>query len=93
MANTKSAEKRQRIALKRKAINKVNVSKTKTALKKAEDSIASGDLQKAAEDLKAAASTMDKAVGKGVVHPNNAARHKSRLQKRLNRAQAAASAK
>jgi len=93
LPNIKSAEKQQRIALKRRAINKINVSKTKTVLKKAEESIASGDLKKAAEDIKAAASTLDKAAGKGVIHANNAARHKSRLEKRLNKAKAAASAK
>ena len=93
MPNIESAKKQQRIALKRRAINKINVSKTKTVLKKAEESIASGDLEKAAEDIKAAASTLDKAAGKGVVHANNAARHKSRLEKRLNKAKAAASTK
>ena len=62
-------------------------------MKKAEESVASGDLEKAAEDIKAAASTLDKAAGKGVIHPNNAARHKSRLEKRLNKAKAASSAK
>ncbi len=93
MPNIKSAEKQQRIALKRRAINKINTSKTKTVVKKAEDSIASGDLERAAEDIKAASSTLDKAAGKGVIHPNNAARHKSRLEKRLNKAKAAASTK
>jgi small subunit ribosomal protein S20 len=93
LPNIKSAEKQQRIALKRRAINKINVSKTKTVLKKAEESIASGDLEKAAEDIKAAASTLDKAAGKGVIHANNAARHKSRLEKRLNKAKAASSTK
>ncbi len=93
MPNIKSAEKQQRIALKRRAINKASTSKTKTAVKKAEEAIASGDFQKAAEDIKAASSTLDKAAGKGVIHANNAARHKSRLEKRLNKAKAAASAK
>ncbi|MDD4924380.1 MAG: 30S ribosomal protein S20 [Dehalococcoidales bacterium] len=91
MPNIKSAEKQQRIALKRRAINKTNTSKTKTAVKKAEESIASGDLQKATEDIKVAASTLDKAAGKGIIHANNAARHKSRLEKRLNKTKAAAS--
>jgi small subunit ribosomal protein S20 len=62
-------------------------------MKKAEEYIASGDLEKAAEDIKAAASTLDKAAGKGVIHANNAARHKSRLEKRLNKAKAASSTK
>ncbi|MFA5629438.1 MAG: 30S ribosomal protein S20 [Dehalococcoidales bacterium] len=89
MPNIESAKKQQRKSLKRKTVNKTNVSKTRTALKIAEASIASGDLQKAEQDVKAAASALDRAVGKGVVHSNNASRHKSRLEKGLNKAKAA----
>ncbi len=89
MPNIKSAEKQQRIALKKRAINRAAASQTKTMMRKAEESIASGDFQKAAEDVKTAASVLDKAAGKGVIHANNAARHKSRLEKRLNKAKAA----
>jgi len=88
LPNIKSAEKQQRKALKRRAINKINTSKTKTALKTAEESIASGDYEKPSQDIKAAASVLDKAAGKGVIHSNNASRHKSRLEKRLNKAKA-----
>jgi hypothetical protein len=41
----------------------------------------------------AAISALDKAAEKGVIHPKNAARRKSRLLKKLNEAQASASAK
>jgi small subunit ribosomal protein S20 len=40
-----------------------------------------------------AISSLDKAAEKGVIHPNNAARRKSRLMKKLNEAKALASAK
>ena len=88
MPNFKSAEKQLKKSLKRRAINKINTSKTNTALKTAEESIASGDYEKASQDIKAAASVLDKAAGKGVIHSNNASRHKSRLEKRLNKAKA-----
>ena len=91
MPNIESAKKQQRVSLKKRALNKAVVSQTKTVLRRADESIASGDYQKAAEDIKSAASTLDKAAGKGVIHANNAARHKSRLEKRLNKAKAAPS--
>jgi len=37
----------------------------------------------------AAISSLDRAAAKGVIHPNNAARRKSRLMKKLNKAQPA----
>jgi len=93
LPNIKSGEKQQRVSLKRRVVNKATVSQTKTVVRRAEESIAGGDFQKAAEDIKAAASTLDKAAGKGIIHANNAARHKSRLEKRLNKAKTAASTK
>jgi small subunit ribosomal protein S20 len=93
LPNIKSAAKQQRVSLKRRVVNKATVSQTKTVVRRAEESIAGGDFQKAAEDIKAAASTLDKAAGKGIIHANNAARHKSRLEKRLNKAKTAASTK
>lgn len=44
------------------------------------------------EAVKTAIRALDKAVNKGVLHRNNAARRKSRLMKRYNRALAAAAA-
>jgi small subunit ribosomal protein S20 len=62
-------------------------------LRKAEESIQAGNFEAAESDVKAAISTLDKAAGKGVIHANNAARHKSRLVKRFNKAQSAVSEK
>ncbi len=53
-------------------------------LKKAEQSIATGNVDQAA--VLAAISTLDKAAVKGVIHKNNAARRKSRLMKKVNAA-------
>jgi small subunit ribosomal protein S20 len=91
LPNIESAKKQQRVSLKRKAVNKAAISQTKTVLRKAEETIDSGDYQKAAEDVKAATSALDKAAGKGVIHAKNAARHKSRLEKRLSKAKESAS--
>jgi small subunit ribosomal protein S20 len=59
--------------------NRAVKSATKTAVKKANDAIVSGDLEAAREAVRAAFVALDKAGQKGVLHPNNSARHKSRL--------------
>ncbi|HBT47130.1 MAG TPA: 30S ribosomal protein S20 [Peptococcaceae bacterium] len=85
MANTKSAKKRIEITRKRTMRNKAIKSKVKTAIKKFEVALAGGELEQAREKLVEAIKTLDKAVTKGVLHPNTAARKKSRLQLRFNR--------
>ncbi len=65
---------------------------TKTNITKAEKLIFSGELESAREAVLVAISALDKAAEKGVIHPNNAARHKSRLMKKLNEALALSSA-
>jgi len=54
---------------------------------KAEKLIFSGELEAAGEAVIAAVSSLGKAAEKGVIPPNNAARRKSRLLKKLNGAQ------
>ena len=90
MANTKSAQKRIRVSQRKRARNKPVQSQTKTLISKAEELIFSGDTEQAEGAVTAAVSSLDKAVGKGILHPNNAARRKSRLVKKLNKAQPAA---
>ena len=51
--------------------------------------ISSGNLDAAKAEVKAAISALDKEAEKGKVHRNNAARRKSRLMKKLNKAAAA----
>ncbi|NOK13635.1 30S ribosomal protein S20 [Corallococcus exercitus] len=81
MANTKSAEKRHRQSLKRRARN-VNVRTTvKDAVKSAREAIASKDGTKTTDALKAASKTLNKAASKGVLHKRTAARRISRLAK------------
>ena len=88
MPHSKSVQKRARVAGKRELRNKSVRSQTKTNITKAERLIFSGELEAAREVVVAAISSLDKAAEKGIIHPNNAARRKSRLMKRLNEAQA-----
>ncbi len=60
---------------------------SRTYVKKARTLIAAGKLDQAAEAVREAERALDKAAEKGVIHKNNAARRKSRLQAALNRAQ------
>ena len=93
MANTKSAQKQIRVSQKRRARNKPVRSQAKTLVGKAEELIFSGDIEPAQGAVTAAISSLDKAVRKGVLHPNSAARRKSRLAKKLNKAQPQPAAK
>jgi small subunit ribosomal protein S20 len=79
VANTHSAVKRNRKALKRNARNTAVKSSVKTALKKAREAIAGGDKEKAKSAVVAATTALDKAAAKGVLHSKNASRHVSRL--------------
>ncbi len=65
-------------------------SSTRTYLKKAHTLVMAGKVEAATEAVQAAISSLDKAAEKGVIHKNNAARHKSRLMAALNRAKATA---
>ena len=59
-------------------------SSVKTAILKTAETITAGKTEEATTLLAKAASTIDKAASKGVLHKNTAARKKSRLAKKLN---------
>ena len=82
MANTKSAQKAMRQAAKRAIRNKSARSAVRTYVKKATTAVA-GSVQDAAEVVREAVRALDIAAQKGIVHPNAAARRKSRLMSRL----------
>ncbi len=88
MPHTKSAKKRVRVSERRRARNKPIKSQIKTYIKRANELILEDELDAAEKAVKQAISTLDKAAGKGVIHPNNAARRKSRLMQKLNKAKA-----
>lgn len=91
MPNTSSAAKRARQSERRRQRNQAIKSATRTAVRKAREALESGDVQLAITRLQAAASALDRAARKGVIHPNQAARRKSRLASRLNALMAASS--
>jgi small subunit ribosomal protein S20 len=84
MPNHVSAEKRDRQNAKRNAINTTNRTKLRTAIKKLRAVIATKNANSAQELLPTTISAIDKAIQKGVIHPNTAARHKSRLTSHVN---------
>ena len=87
MPNTASAKKRMRQEQKRRAHNRSIKSLVRTTITKARVAIATPAVsdEDAAEAVRKAASELDKAAKKGVLHKNNAARRKSRLMKQLNK--------
>jgi len=84
---TKSAQRQVRVSARKQERNKPIVSECKTAITGAEKLIFSGDLDAAQKAVAYAVKCLDKAAEKGIIHPNNAARRKSRLVNKLNRAQ------
>jgi small subunit ribosomal protein S20 len=87
LPHSKSAQKQVRVSEKRQLRNKSVRSLCKTDITKAESLIFSGELEAAKQAVAEAIISLDKAAEKGVIHPNNAARRKSRLMKKLNEAQ------
>ena len=84
MATHKSAEKRNRQNKTRRLRNSSVKSQIKTSAKKVLDSVAGKDKAASADSLKKATSLIDKAVSKGTLHRNTAARKISRLTKKVN---------
>ncbi|MEY4338220.1 MAG: ribosomal protein [Actinomycetota bacterium] len=81
MANIKSQKKRILTNAKRAARNKAVKSELKTRVKNARTAAGT---ETAEEALRLAVKRLDVAAAKGVIHPNQAARRKSRLMKQLN---------
>jgi len=93
VANTKSAEKRNRQAQKRNARNSAVKTNVKNAIKAAREALASGDAAKTKTALAAATSALAKAATKGVLHTRNASRRIGRLTHELAKKPAAAASK
>jgi small subunit ribosomal protein S20 len=84
MPNIKSAIKRVKQSEKRRLQNMSQKSALRTSVKTLEVAIASQDATNAQEALVTASKKLDKAVSKGLLHKNAAARKKSRLAKAVN---------
>jgi small subunit ribosomal protein S20 len=83
MANTKSAAKAARQALRRKAVNVARASGLRSELKKVEAAIASGDKSAAQAAFKTAQPLIMRGASKGAIHRNTMSRRLSRLSKRI----------
>lgn len=88
MPNHKSSEKRVRQSEKRRLVNKSNRGRLRTSIKKLRTAMSAGQTEELGTLLPTTISTIDKAVQKGVLHRNAAARYKSRLTARVNQANA-----
>lgn len=90
MANTKSAIKRNKQNEKRRLHNHAYKSAMRTTVRRAERAIETGKAaSETIETLREAISKIDKTAQKGIIHRNAAARKKSRLMARFNKATAA----
>jgi len=92
MPHTPSAWKRLRKTEKRRKQNRTAAKKIKLQRRASDVAIKAGDAAKTATEYTATQAMLDRSAAKGYIHPNKAARLKSRLVKRL-RAAAAAPAK
>ena len=90
MPQHKSAMRRVKRSEKEKLQNKIYRSKFKNLTKKINRALEEGNVESANEMLPKAFSAIDRAAKIGTIHKNQAARRKSRLVKRIDRAQAQA---
>jgi small subunit ribosomal protein S20 len=84
LPNIKSAKKRVKVTAVKTLQNQMFKTNFKTTLKKFEKAAESGDKAAAEACYKEAVSKLDKAVSKGALHVNAAARKKSQFTKKLN---------
>ncbi len=85
MANHKSALKRHRQSLKRRARNRISKTRIKNSVKAVRMAIEENDTAKAQEALKDATSILDRAARKKVIHARQAQRRVARLQAAVNK--------
>ena len=81
MANTKSAEKQNRQAIRHRARNQAITSAVRTQVRKFREALSGGDAAKAKSELVAAIRAISKAASKGVIHKAQASRRIARLSK------------
>ena len=85
MPNIKSAKKRVLLSREANERNKQEKSALKTTLKKFDAAYESGNKEQADSAYTAAIQAIDKAVTKGILHKNTAARKKSNITKKMNK--------
>jgi small subunit ribosomal protein S20 len=89
VANTKSAEKQNRQAIRHRARNQAVTSALRTQVRKFREALAGGDAAKTKTELIASVRAISKAASKGVIHKAQASRRIARLSKAAHAAQSA----
>jgi small subunit ribosomal protein S20 len=89
MPNTTSAKKRLRQDSVRRLRNRASKSAMRTQIRKVREAVQAGDVQKAEQEFQVAAQKLDRAGASRVIHPNKAARLKSRMQHAIKKAKQA----
>ncbi|MGE0479014.1 MAG: 30S ribosomal protein S20 [Phycisphaerae bacterium] len=93
MAHSISAKKRIRQNAKRAAMNRARHSRLRSQLRKTRDALTTGNAGDAEKAFKEVVQLLDRESNRGLIHPNAAARRKSRLARRLNAVKAQPPAK
>jgi len=83
MPNIASARKRHRQNLKLRARNRSTKAELKTEIRKVRETAAAGKVSDAETEFRVAVAKLDRAAAKRIIHPNRAARLKSRLSSHL----------
>lgn len=83
MARSKTPAKRHRQSLVRRDRNRSRRTAARTAVREARELIAAGKKEEAGAAVQAASAVLDRTARKGAIHPNKAARQKSRLMRAL----------
>ncbi|HEY6563065.1 MAG TPA: 30S ribosomal protein S20 [Pirellulaceae bacterium] len=81
MPNTKSSKKRLRQSISRREINRATKSSLKKRIRSVREAATKGESAATDSEFRLAAKQLDRAGAHGVIHPNKAARLKSRLQR------------
>lgn len=84
MASHKSALKRIKQTHKRTSLNRMHLTKLRHQIRKLREAIAGKDKVAAQAMLTSTLGLIDHSIHKGILHPNTAARYKSRLTLRFN---------
>ena len=83
MANTKQSAKRARKSVEQRSKNVSLRTALRSAIKKVQKALGTGDAAQAGAALSTTASTIDRTAARGIIHKNKAARQKSRLAKKV----------
>ena len=89
MPNIDSAKKRMRQTATRRTVNRARKSMIRTYTRKVEKALEEQDVTEAEASFHIVQKKLDKAAKGSTIHPNKAARRKSRMQKQINAMKAA----